>query len=192
VLVELMPDEAEAIGLLALMLLADARRPARVAADGSMVRLADQDRSRWDRALIAEGHALVRACLRRNQPGPFQIQAAIAAVHADALTAADTDWVQIVALYDQLVARRPDPVVAMNRAVAIGELHGPDDGLAALSAIEAGGLEDYQPYHATRADLLARAGRADALAAYDRAIELTTNPVERRFLDARRRDVSSG
>jgi RNA polymerase sigma-70 factor (ECF subfamily) len=186
-LVELMPDEPEATGLLALMLLTDARRPARVAADGSMVRLADQDRSRWDRALIGEGHALVRACLRRNQPGPFQLQAAIAAVHADASTAESTDWSQIVALYDQLHVIRPDGVVALNRAVALGELHGPAAGLAALAELDAAQLRDYQPYHAARADLLARAGRTrDALAAYDRAIELTTNPAERRFLTQQR------
>jgi RNA polymerase sigma-70 factor (ECF subfamily) len=190
VLVELMPDEPEALGLLALMLLTDARRPARTAADGSMVRLADQDRSRWHRALIAEGHDLVRACLRRNQPGPFQIQAAIAAVHADAPTAAATDWSQIVALYDQLYACRPDPVVAMNRAIAVGERDGTAAGLAALDGIDAEPLAAYQPYHAARADLLARAGRIEqALAAYDEALALTTNPGERRFLAARRRDV---
>ena len=186
VLVELMPDEPEAIGLLALMLLTDARRPARRAADGSMVRLADQDRSRWDRSLIAEGHRLVRACLRRNQPGPFQLQAAIAAVHDDAATADATDWSQIVTLYDQLHAQRPNAVVALNRAIAIGELRGPDDGLTALAALgtdELEQLDGYQPYHAARADLLARAGRAvDAAAAYDRAIELTTNATERTFL----------
>ena len=193
VLVELMPDEPEAIGLLALMLLTDARRPARVAADGSMIRLADQDRSLWDRDLVAEGHALVRACLRRNQPGPFQIQAAIAAVHADAATAGSTDWSQIVALYDLLHAQRPNAVVAMNRAIAVGELHGAGAGLAALDALDpldASQLDDYQPYHAARADLLVRAGRpADARAAYDRALELTTNPAERRFLTDQRTAV---
>jgi RNA polymerase sigma-70 factor (ECF subfamily) len=157
-----------------------------------MVRLADQDRGRWDRDLIAEGHDLVRACLRRNQPGPFQIQAAIAAVHADAPTAAATDWAQIVALYDQLLARRPDAVVAINRAAAIAELHGPPAGLTALEAIDRGSVDEYQPYHAARADLLARAGRQDeARAAYDRAIELTTNPAERRFLTEQRRTVDA-
>jgi RNA polymerase sigma-70 factor (ECF subfamily) len=191
VLVELMPDEPEAVGLLALMLLTDARRPSRLSADGAMVRLADQDRSRWDRALIAEGHQLVRACLRRNQPGPFQIQAAIAAVHDDASTAEATDWSQIVALYDQLHAQRPNAVVAMNRAIAIGELHGPDAGLDALEAIDGDELDDYQPFHAARADLLARSGRAgDALAAYDRAIELTTNPAEHTFLMEQRAIVT--
>ncbi|HEX9683931.1 MAG TPA: DUF6596 domain-containing protein [Acidimicrobiales bacterium] len=191
VLVELMPDEPEALGLLALMLLTDARRPARLTADGSMVRLADQDRSRWDRALIAEGHKLVRASLRRNQPGPFQIQAAIAAVHADAHTVEVTDWAQIVTLYDQLFDLRPNAVVAMNQAVAIGELRAPAEGLAALDRIDHEQLEAYQPYHAARADLLARAGRVDdALVAYDRAIELTTNPAERDFLIEQRTDVA--
>jgi RNA polymerase sigma-70 factor (ECF subfamily) len=187
VLVELMPDEPEAAGLLALMLLSDARRPARVAPDGSMMRLADQDRSLWDRGAIAEGHALVRACLRRNQPGPFQIQAAIAAVHADAPTAAATDWSQIVALYDQLLAQRPNAVVAINRAAAVAELHGASAGLAELDGVDAEIVTAYQPYHAARADLLGRAGRADeARVAYDRAIELTTNPAVRRFLEAQR------
>ena len=180
VLAALMPDEPEVTGLLALMLLTEARRPARVDARGSMVRLADQDRTHWDRALIEEGHRLVRACLRRSQPGPFQIQAAIAAVHADAPTAAGTDWSQLVALYDQLYAIRPNPVVALNRAVAVGALDGPTAGLNTLAAVA---LDDYQPYHAARADLLARAGRTDeAITAYDRAIELTSNPAELEFL----------
>lgn len=192
VLAELMPDEPEAVGLLALMLLTDARRPARVAPDGSMVRLADQDRSLWDRDLIAEGHALVRACLRRNQPGPFQIQAAIAAVHADAPTAEATDWSQIVALYDQLHTLRPNAVVAVNRAAAVAELHGPDAGLAALDTVDREQVDSYQPYHAARADLLARAGRpAEAVEAYDRALALTTNPTEHDFLTGRR-DTAAG
>ena len=192
VLTELMPDEPEAVGLLALMLLTESRRPARVAADGSMIRLADQDRSRWDGDLITEGHALVRACLRRNAPGPFQIQAAVAAVHADAASVGETDWSQIVALYDQLYALRPNPVVALNRAAAIGELDGPAAGLLALELLDADALADYQPYHAARADLLARAGRHDdALAAYDRAIELTRNPTERSFLEAQRATIGS-
>lgn len=190
VLTELMPDEHEAVGLLALMLLTESRRPARTAADGTMVRLADHDRSRWDAGLIAEGHELVRACLRRNAPGPFQIQAAIAAVHADAAVAADTDWGQIVALYDQLLALRPTPVVALNRAVAVGERDGAEAGLAALDELDApdiAALTDYQPFHAARADLLARAGRRDeALVAYDRAIELSGNPTERAFLEQQR------
>lgn len=186
VLVGLMPDEPEARGLLALMLLTEARRPARTDPEGAMIRLADQDRSRWDRALIDEGHDLVRACLRRGQPGPFQIQAAIAAVHADAASAGDTDWGQIVALYDQLFERRPNAVVALNRAAAIAELDGPAAGLAALAAIDdvADALDEYQPYHAARADLLARDGQADAAAdAYARALALTTNPAERAFLE---------
>ena len=183
ILAELMPDEPEAIGLLALMLLSESRRPARSNPDRTMVRLADQDRARWNQTLIIEGHQLVRACLRRDQPGPFQIQAAIAAVHADAPTADATDWSQIIALYDQLYALRPHPVVALNRSVAVAELHGPAEGLSALTAIDAGTLDTYQPYHAARADLLARAGRRhEALGAYDRAIELTTNAVERAFL----------
>jgi RNA polymerase sigma-70 factor (ECF subfamily) len=181
-LVELMPDEPEAIGLLALMLLTESRRPARDNA-GRMIRLADQDRTRWDRTLITEGHELVRACLRRNRPGPFQIQAAIAAVHADSPTAESTDWHQIIALYDQLYAVRPDPVVALNRLVAVAELHGAAEGLAALAAVDFSTLDNYQPFHAARADLLARAGRRDeALSGYDRAIELSTNVVERDFL----------
>jgi RNA polymerase sigma-70 factor (ECF subfamily) len=182
-LVELMPDEPEGVGLLALMLLSESRRPARSNPDGTMVRLADQDRSRWNQALIIEGHQLVRACLRRGQPGPFQVQAAIAAVHADAPTAEATDWSQIIALCDQLYALRPHPVVALNRSVAVAELYGPAEGLAALAAIDSGTLDTYQPYHAARADLLTRAGRRhEALGAYDRAIELTTNAVERAFL----------
>jgi RNA polymerase sigma-70 factor (ECF subfamily) len=182
-LVELIPDEPEAVGLLALMLLTESRRPARISADGTMVRLADQDRTRWDRELIGEGHGLVRVCLRRNQPGPFQIQAAIAAVHADAPTAEATDWSQIVALYDQLYVLRSNPVIALNRSVALAELHGPAAGLAALGEIDAAALANYQPYQAVCADLLARAGFPDeAEAAYDRAIELTANTVERDFL----------
>ena len=189
VLSTLMPDEPEVIGLLALMLLSEARRSSRVDAHGSMVRLADQDRSRWDRNLIEEGHRLVRACLRRNQPGPFQIQAAIAAVHTDASTAADTDWTQIVALYDHLNAIQPNPVVALNRAVAIAALDGPSAGLDALANVN---LADYQPYHAARADLLTRADRIDkAIAAYDRAIELTANPAEREFLSTQRQHAAT-
>ena len=193
VLVELMPDEPEAAGLLALMLLTDARRPARVAPDGSMIRLAEQDRSRWDAELIAEGHDLVRAGLRRGQPGPFQVQAAIAAVHATATSYDATDWAQIVALYDHLYSLRPDAVVAVNRAVAVAELRGPDAGLGCLDEVEGDAVERFQPYHATRADLSARAGRgADALVAYDRAVELTDNRAERSFLVARRLLVADG
>jgi RNA polymerase sigma-70 factor (ECF subfamily) len=183
VLAELMPDEPEAIGLLALMVLTDARRLARVAPDGSMVRLSDQDRTQWDRELIAEGHALVRACLRRDHPGPFQIQAAIAAVHTDAATAEATDWSQIVLLDDQLLAVQSNEVVLVTRAAALAAWRGPAAGLAALESVDAERVASYQPYHAARADLLARAGRpADAVDAYDEAIALTTNPVEQRFL----------
>ncbi|MGO9898630.1 MAG: RNA polymerase sigma factor [Solirubrobacteraceae bacterium] len=189
VLATLMPDEPEVAGLLALMLLGEARRPSRVDAHGSMVRLAEQDRSRWAPQLIEEGHELVRACLRRNQPGPFQIQAAIAAVHTDAPTAADTDWAQIVALYDQLYAIQPNPVVALNRAVAVGALAGPSAGLDELANVD---LADYQPYHAARADLLTRAGHIkEAIPAYDRAIELTSNPAEREFLSRQRKHAAT-
>lgn len=190
VLVELMPDEPEAVGLLALMLLTEARRPARVDANGRMVRLAEQDRSRWNRGLIREGHDLVRACLRRNQPGPFQIQAAIAAVHADAPSSDRTDWGQVVALYDQLHAVRPNAVVALNRAIAVGELSGARAGLVALAEIETDVLADYQPFHAAHADLLARADLpTEAIAAYDRAIDLTANAAEAEFLRRRRATV---
>ena len=156
VLAELMPDEPEVLGLLALLLLIEARRAARTQADGTMILLPDQDRALWDRDLIDEGHALVRRCLRRNQPGPYQIQAAINAVHSDAATAADTDWHQVLALYDQLLAFAPTPVVALNRAVAVAEVHGP---AIALAAIEDLALDDYHLYHATRADLLVRLDR---------------------------------
>jgi RNA polymerase sigma-70 factor, ECF subfamily len=189
VLAELMPDEPEVTGLLALMLLSEARRPARIGPEGSLVVLAAQDRSRWDRALIAEGQALVRACLRRGQPGPYQIQAAINAVHSAAATAADTDWRQVVALYDQLMARAPTPVVALNRAVAVAEVDGPATGLALVDALD---LDTYHVFHAVRADLLRRLGRrAEAAEAYVHAAELTDNSAERRFLDARRATLSS-
>jgi RNA polymerase sigma-70 factor, ECF subfamily len=183
-LVELMPDEAEAHGLLALLLLTESRRTARTSEDGSFVRLAEQDRTRWDPDLVAEGQAIVRACLRRNLPGPYQIQAAIAAVHSDAPTAADTDWGQIVALYDQLVALTPTPVVALNRAIAVAERDGPE---AALGLLEDLDLDRYHLLHATRADLLERLGRfAEAQAAYDEALALTTNGAERELLRRRR------
>lgn len=184
VLVDLMPDEPEATGLLALMLLTEARRPARLSAAGTMVRLSEQDRHRWDTALIHEGHLLVRSCLRRGRPDRYQIQAAIAAVHTDAPSWPDTDWAQVVALYDQLLALGPDPVVELNRAVAIGELRGPAAGVEALPAVTR--LERYQPFHAARADLLTRAGdTAEARTAYRRAMDLTDNPVERDFLGRR-------
>jgi RNA polymerase sigma-70 factor (ECF subfamily) len=180
-LAELMPDEPEVMGLLALMLLTDSRRAARTDADGALVLLADQDRSAWNRELIAEGQGIVRSCLRLNQPGPYQIQAAINAVHSDATTAADTDWMQIVRLYDQLLVVAPNPVVALNRAVAVAEVHGPDAGLALLEDL---GLESYYLFHAIRADLLVRLGRrTEAAAAYESAIGLTTNAAERAFLE---------
>ncbi|HVR04856.1 MAG TPA: DUF6596 domain-containing protein [Solirubrobacteraceae bacterium] len=183
-LAELMPDEPEALGLLALLLLIDARRPARTAADGSIVLLADQDRSLWQRDEIEQGQALVRRLLRRGEPGSFQIQAAIAAVHSDAASAAQTDWGQIVALYDQLMALAPSPVVALNRAIALAETAGTEAGLAALADLD---LDGYQPFHATRAELLRRLGRTDeADQAYAAALVLTTNPRERRLLEQRR------
>ncbi len=180
----LMPDEPEVVGLLALLLLTEARRPARTGADGSLVLLADQDRTRWDRRLIGEGQALVRACLRRNRPGPYQIQAAVNAVHCDAPTAAGTDWAQIVALYDQLLALAPTPVVALNRAVAVAEVAGPAVALAAVDQLDLGG---YHPFHVARADLLRRLGRPDEAArAYDAALASVGNAAERRFLEAQR------
>ncbi|HEX6425498.1 MAG TPA: RNA polymerase sigma factor [Acidimicrobiales bacterium] len=183
-LADLMPDEPEVMGLLALMLLVEARRPARTAPDGSLVLLADQDRTRWDRDLIAEGQALVRRCLRRNQPGPYQIQAAINAVHSDAPSAAATDWPQIVQLYDQLLAVAPTPVVALHRAVAVAEVDGPEAALALVDGLDLGG---YHLFHAVRADMLRRLGRgAEAAAAYEAAIARTANASEREFLQRRR------
>ena len=189
ILVSLMPDEPEAVGLLALMLLTAARRPARTAG-GALVPLAEQNRSLWQRELITEGHDLVRACLRRNRPGAFQIQAAINAVHTDAADAGDTDWRQVVQLYDQLQAISPSPIVSMNRAIAVAELDGPEVGLAALHGLA---LEHYQPFRSTRADLLRRAGRTtEALDAYREALEITTNVIERRFLERRLAEISPG
>ena len=183
-LAALMPDEAEVTGLLALMLLTHSRRAARTGPDGELVLLADQDRTVWDRGLIVEGQELVRRCLRRNQPGPYQVQAAINAVHSDAPTAADTDWAQIVALYDQLMVLAPSPVVALNRAVAVGEV---DGAAAALALLESLDLPRHPLLHAVRADLLRRLGRsAEAVAAYDTAIALTGNAAERAFLEGRR------
>jgi RNA polymerase sigma-70 factor (ECF subfamily) len=188
-IVELVPHEPEAKGLLALMLLVDARRAARTDAAGRLVPLGEQDRSRWDSARIAEGQAIVRACLRRNEPGPYQIQAAINAVHADAPTAEATDWRQIVRLYDQLGAFDAGPVVALNRAVAVAEVEGP---AAALAAIDARPLDSYHLFHAVRADLLRRLGRArDAAAAYARAEALAGNEAEREFLRRRRLAVDA-
>jgi RNA polymerase sigma-70 factor, ECF subfamily len=183
-LAALLPDQPEVLGLLALLLLSDARRGARVAPGGRLVALPDQDRTRWDRDLVAEGRALVRACLRHGRPGPYQLQAAISAVHADAVTFEDTDWHQILVLYDQLLAVAPSPVAALNRAVAVAEVSGPATALTVLDGLDLG---HYQPYHAVRADLLQRLGRhEEALEAYDVACALTANAAERRFLEARR------
>jgi RNA polymerase sigma-70 factor, ECF subfamily len=179
-LLQLMPDEPEVRGLVALMLLVSARRAARLGADGSLIPLGEQDRSRWDRTMLDEGRELVRACLRRNRPGPYQIQAAINAVHSDASTSEATDWAQILALHDQLLAIAPTPVAELNRAVAVAEVDGPR---AALDLIDRLDLEQYHLWHATRADLLRRRGELGrAAAAYRRAAELTGNAAERRFL----------
>ncbi|HKQ01768.1 MAG TPA: RNA polymerase sigma factor [Actinomycetes bacterium] len=188
-LAELMPDEAEVMGLLALMLLIDARRPARTTPDGQLVLLADQDRGRWDRDRIAEGQAIVRRCLRRNQPGPYQLQAAVNAVHSDAPDATATDWRQILALYDQLLALTPTPVVALNRAVAVAEVEGPAAALALVDGLD---LDGWHLFHAIRADLLRRLGRdGGAALAYDAAIALAHNTAERAFLEGRRRSLAS-
>jgi RNA polymerase sigma-70 factor, ECF subfamily len=186
-LAELMPDEPEVRGLLALMLLTASRRAARTTEDGALVPLPEQDRRRWDRSLVAEGQALVRACLRTNRPGPYQIQAAVSAVHSEALTAAETDWRQIVALYDQLLAFDPGPVAALHRAVAVAEVDGPAAGLALVDGLD---LPGYPHFHAIRADLLRRLGRGpDAARAYDAAIALSGNAAQRAFLRTRRRSV---
>jgi RNA polymerase sigma-70 factor (ECF subfamily) len=182
-LVELLPDDPEVTGLLALMLLVHARRAARSTADGELVLLADQDRSRWDRALVVEGHTLVRQCLHRNRPGPYQLQAAINAVHTDAPVAALTDWVQIRRLYDDLLTITPTPVVALHRAVAVAEVDGPAAGLALIEQLD---LERYDVFHAVRADLLRRLDRREeAAAAYAAAIALTGNSAQRAFLERR-------
>ncbi|GAA3455947.1 RNA polymerase sigma factor [Dactylosporangium matsuzakiense] len=179
-LAALMPDEPEVLGLLALLLLTEARRSARLDAAGDLVLLADQDRTLWSRPLIAEGHELVRRCLRRNRPGPYQIQAAISAVHTDGEA---TDWPQVLALYDQLLAMVPTPVVALNRAVAVAEVHGPAPALAALEQVD---LPGFHRLPATRAELLTRLGRsAEARAAYDEALALVTNETERAYLRGR-------
>jgi RNA polymerase sigma-70 factor (ECF subfamily) len=209
-LAELMPDEPEVLGLLALMLLIDSRRATRTGPGGELVRLAEQDRGRWDRELITEGQRIVRRCLRRNQPGPYQIQAAINAVHSDAPVAADTDWRQIVALYDQLLALAPSPVAALHRAVAVAEVDGPAAALALVDDLDAGsdkgrepgsaagagtgpgsGLAGHHLFHAVRADLLRRLGRLnDAAQAYETALALTENAAERAHLHQARRTLS--
>jgi RNA polymerase sigma-70 factor, ECF subfamily len=179
-LAALMPDEPEVWGLLALMLLIHARRPARTTVDGALVRLTDQDRSRWDPALVAEGQVIVRRLVRRDRPGPYQLQAAINAVHSAATTAADTDWPAILTLYDQLMAVAPTPVVALNRAVAVAETAGPPEALALVEHLD---LDGYYLWHAIRADLLRRVGRVgEARVAYGAAVALTQNEAERAFL----------
>jgi RNA polymerase sigma-70 factor (ECF subfamily) len=181
----LMPDEPEVQGVLALMLLLESRRAARASADGALVLLADQDRARWDGRLIAEGQRIVRQCLTRNEPGPYQIQAAINAVHSDARSATETDWRQVLALYDQHMAIAPSPVVALNRAVAVAEVDGPGAALALVDGLD--DLGGYYLFHAIRADLLRRLGRAaEAAVTYDAAIALVGNAAEREFLRRRR------
>jgi len=183
-LTSLMPDEPEVMGLLALMLLVESRRGARVTREGDLVLLSDQDRGRWNRDLIAEGQRIVRRCLRRNQPGPYQIQAAINAVHSDAAAAADTDWRQILQLYDQLMAFTPSPIVALNRAVAVAEVEGPH---AALTLVDRLNLDRYYLFHAIRADFLQHLGRCEeAVLAFDAAIVRCENAAEREFLRRRR------
>lgn len=180
-MVELMPDEHEAIGLLALMLLTDSRREARSGPAGELIPLTEQDRSRWDRARIEEGQELVRRCIRFGRPGPYQLQAAVGAVHSDSPTAADTDWGQILALYDQMLVLTPTPVVELNRAVALAEVEGPEAGLEAIAGIQ---LPGYHYLDAVRADLLERAGRRDeAVEAYAAAIAGAENGAERAFLE---------
>ncbi len=187
-LTELMPDEPEGMGLLALMLLTESRRETRTTPDGDLVLLADQDRSRWDRELMTEGQDIVRAFLRRNRPGPYQLQAAINVVHSEAPTTAETDWRQILQLYDQLMAMDPSPVVALNRAVAVAEVDGPD---AALLLVDELPLDGFHMFHAIRADLLSRLGRDDEAAEeYGRAIRGAVNEPERALLERKRKDAS--
>ena len=189
VLMTLMPGDGEVMGLVALMLLTGSRRPARTTAEGELVLLPEQDRTRWDAALIREGQELVRECLARNRPGPYQVQAAIAAVHSDAATAGDTDWWQILQLYNQLQALTPTPVVALNRAVAVAEVEGADAALALVDGLE---LRGFQMWHATRAELLRRLGRNDEAAlAYDEAIARAENRAERAFLERQRATVAA-
>ena len=188
-LVELVPQESEALGLLALMLLIDARRAARVDAGGAFVKLAHQDRDAWNRARIEEGQSLLRECLARARPGSYQLQAAINAVHSDARNASETDWAQILTLYDRMMAIAPSPVVALNRAVAVAELDGADVALRIVDGLE---LANYHLYHAVRADLLRRAGRdADAAVAYQAAIAKCENVREREFLEKQYGSISS-
>jgi RNA polymerase sigma-70 factor (ECF subfamily) len=186
----LMPDEPETLGLLALMLLHDSRRAARGGPSGELVLLEDQDRTRWNRARIEEGTRVLERALAMRLPGPYQLQAAIAALHAEATSAEETDWRQIAALYDSLARLEPSPVVELNRAVAIAMAAGPAHGLALVDRIE--GLDGYHLLHATRADLLRRSGRrGEAAHAYEAALTLATNPVERAFLARRLAEVDS-
>jgi len=190
VLAELMPGDLEVMGLLALMLLSRSRRAARLGPAGEFVALAEQDRSRWDLALVAEGQAMVRQCLRVNRPEPYQLQAAMQAVHSDAPTAGDTDWRQILRLYDRLLRLSPGPIVALNRAVVVAEVEGAAAGLTIVDAL---GLDDYHLYHAVRADLLWRLGRrAEAADAREEAIARWRNDVERAFLIRQRGSRSPG
>lgn len=188
---ELLPEDPEVMGLLALMLLGEARRATRVSEEGELILLPDQDRSRWNRAQIAEGAELVERALRSRRFGPYTLQAAIAAVHAEASDAASTDWAQIVGLYELLLRMEPSPVVALNRASALAMRDGPAAGLAQIDALLAGGaLTDYPLAHSARAELLRRLGRVDqARAAYTRALELTTQATQRRFLERRRSEL---
>jgi RNA polymerase sigma-70 factor (ECF subfamily) len=194
VLSELMPDEPEVSGLLALMILHDARAPARFTATGELILLEDQDRSMWNKDGIAEGTSVLENALRRREPGQYQIQAAIAAVHAGAARAEETDWVEIVALYDRLLSIAPTPVVELNRAVAIAMVDGPERGLTLIDdVLSSGSLDGYYLAHSARADLLRRLGRlSEAEAAYDRALQLVTNEVERSYLRKRRDQVRVG
>jgi len=183
---QLLPQEPEVAGLLGLLLLTEARREARVR-NGQLVPLGEQDRAGWDRALIAEGHDLVRECLATNQPGRYQILAAVNAVHTDAPTASDTDWSQVVALYDQLTRLDPSPIVALNRAVAVAELDGPEVALALVDRLP---LMGYHAWHVARADLLRRLGRtAEAKESYDAAIAATQNSAERAYLSRKRGEL---
>jgi RNA polymerase sigma-70 factor (ECF subfamily) len=186
-----MPDEPEVLGLLALMLLHDARREARVSPDGQLVLLDDQDRSRWDRTKIAEGEELLERALRMRRIGPYQLEAAIAALHDEAMTPAATDWPQIAVLYGELANRAPSPVIELNRAVAIAMADGPESGLRLMDGLaESGELDAYPYLHAARADLLRRLGRRDeAAAAYRRARDLTANVAEQSFIDRRLDEV---
>jgi RNA polymerase sigma-70 factor (ECF subfamily) len=188
-----MPDEPEALGLLSLMVLHDARRPARVDTAGDLIPLEEQDRSVWDAAAIGEGRAILDAAVRLGRPGPYQVMAAIAAHHASARTPAETDWAEIASLYDRLVEMVPSPVVALNRAVAVAMSEGPRAGLALVEELErSGDLSDYHLLPATRADLLRRLGRnREAAVAYRRAIELASTDAERRYLIRRLEAISA-